>query len=76
MHPFGKPHSILLSFSKGRLYLISSLYNIVKIADDELYFIFPFILFYFSFTFLFNFLFLEQLGVGVISHTVTSVTNW
>ena len=50
----------------------------VKIADDELYFIFPFyfILFYFSFIFLFNFLFLEQLGLGIISHAVTSVTNW
>jgi len=30
-----------------------------------------FTLFYFSFTFLF----LEQLGLGVISHAVTSVTN-
>jgi len=35
-----------------------------------------FILFYFSFLFLFLFLFLEQLGLGFISHTVTSVTNW
>jgi len=34
-----------------------------------------FALFYSSFLFLFNFLFLEQLGVGVISHAVTSVTN-
>jgi len=30
----------------------------------------------FYFTFLFLFLFLEQLGLGFISHTVTSVTNW
>ena len=48
----------------------------VKIVDKGLYFIFPFhfyfILLYF---FLFNFLFLEQLGLGFISHTVTSVTN-
>ena len=29
----------------------------------------------FYFIFLFNFLFLEQLGLGFISHTVTSVTN-
>jgi len=33
-------------------------------------------LFYFTLLFLFNFLFLEQLGLGVISHAVTSVTNW
>ena len=39
------------------------------------YFSFSF-LFYFSFFFLFNFLFLEQLGLGFISHTVTSVKNW
>jgi len=37
-----------------------------------------FILFFslFYFTFLFLFLFLEQLGLGFISHAVTSVTNW
>ena len=39
------------------------------------YFLFSF-LFYFSFLFLFLFLFLEQLGLGFISHAVTSVTNW
>ena len=43
------------------------------------YFLFSF-LFYFSFHFLFIFffifLFLEQLGLGFISHAVTSVTNW
>jgi len=45
----------------------------VKIVDGGLYFIisFHFILFYFSFIFLF----LEQLGLGFISHTITSVTN-
>ena len=49
----------------------------VKIVDGKLYFIFPFH-FYFTllYFFLFNFLFLEQLGLGFISHTVTSVTNW
>ena len=45
----------------------------VKIADDGLnfyfYFLFYFILFYFIF------IFLEQLGLGVISHAVTSVTT-
>jgi len=50
--------------------------QLVKIVDDGLYFIFSFhfILFLFSF-FLFNLLFLEQLGLGFISHAVTSVTN-
>jgi len=37
-------------------------------------FYFPFS-FYFTFLFLFFFLFLEQLGLGVISHAVTSVTT-
>jgi len=47
----------------------------VKIVDGGLYFSF-FILLYFSFSFsFFNFLFLEQLGLGVISHAVTSVTK-
>jgi len=31
--------------------------------------------FSFSFSFIFYFLFLEQLGLGFISHAVTSVTN-
>ena len=55
-----------------------SLYSrTVKIVDEGLYFIFSFhFSFYFSFLFLFNFLFLEQLGLGFISHAVTSVTNW
>jgi len=44
----------------------------VKIVDGGLYFIFPF---HFYFTFSFLFLFLEQLGLGFISHAVTSVTN-
>ena len=34
-----------------------------------------FLVFYFSFSFSFIFLFLEQLGLGFISHAVTSVTN-
>ena len=32
--------------------------------------------FSFSFSFIFYFLFLEQLGLGFISHAVTSVTDW
>jgi len=47
----------------------------VKIINGGLYFISCFTLFYFSFTFLFLFLFLEQLGLGFISHAVTSVTK-
>jgi len=50
----------------------------VKIVDGGLYFIFSFhfyFTFYFFFFFFFIFLFLEQLGLGFISHVVTSVTN-
>ena len=43
----------------------------VKIVDGGLYFIFSLTLFLFYF----YFLFLEQLGLGFISHDVTSVTN-
>jgi len=44
--------------------------DIIKIIDDGLNF-------YFHFHFIsFIFLFLEQLRLGVISHTVTSVTTW
>ena len=39
-----------------------------------LFFTFHFILLWFRFSFIF--LFLEQLGLGFISHAVTSVTNW
>ena len=39
------------------------------------YFIFLFI-FYFPFNLFFYFLFLEQLGLGLICHTVTSVPTW
>jgi len=37
---------------------------------------FTFHLILFCFVFLFIFLFLDQLGLGFISHAVTSVTNW
>ena len=52
--------------------------DFVKIANGGLH-SFSFSLFYLIFlffSFLFYFLFLEQLGLGVISHAVTSVTNW
>ena len=49
---------------------------VVKIVDGGLYFISSFH-FYFTllFFFFFIFLFLEQLGLGFISHAVTSVIN-
>ena len=49
----------------------------VKIKEsglDLFYFIF-FLLFFFLFNLFFYFLFLEQLGLGLICHTVTSVTT-
>jgi len=62
--------SLFISFSNFSYW---NLVN-VKIVDGGLYFIsaFHFIFFFF---FLFNFLFLEQLGLGFISHAVTSITN-
>jgi len=50
--------------------------SVVKIVDGGLHFYFS--LFFFSlffFLLLFHFLFLEQLRLGIISHTVTSVTR-
>ena len=47
----------------------------VKIVDSGLHFIFSLTLFSFSFSFIVYFLFLEQLGLGFISHAVTSVKN-
>ena len=46
-----------------------TLLSYVKIAENGLHFYF----FFFSFI-LFDFLFLEQLGLGLIGHIVTSVT--
>ena len=45
-------------------------------VDFSLSSLFTLFYFIFLFFFLFNFLFLEQLVLGVISHAVTSVTNW
>jgi len=49
--------------------------SIVKIVDSRLYFLFSFHFILFFLFFFFSFLFLEQLGLGYISHDVTSVTN-
>ena len=46
-----------------------------SLTVDFIYFIFS-LSFYFSLPFNSYFLFLEQLGLGVISHAVTSVTSW
>ena len=43
--------------------------------DFIFYFSLYFIFLFFSFPFLFSFLFLEQLGLELISHAVTSVTS-
>ena len=51
-------------------------YTIVKIVDDGLYFYFLFSLYFIFILFFSYFLFLEQLGLGFISHAVTSVTSW
>ena len=51
---------------------IFTLGDAVKIADGGLHFYFLFSLY---FLFLFYFLFLEQLGLGFVCHTVTSVTR-
>ena len=49
----------------------------VKIVEGGLCsFLFSLFYFYFYFFFYSLFLFLEQLRLGVISHTVTSVTTW
>ena len=55
---------------------ISTLLYLLRSKKVNLtYFIFPFI-FYFIFNSFFNFQFLEQLGLGLIGYTVTSVTTW
>ena len=54
--------------------IIKCHYHIVKIKEDGLdlfYFSFHF---YFQFDLFFYFIFLEQLGLGLIGHTITSVT--
>ena len=56
--------------------LINRCFNVSYLSRSLMEdFILFFSLFYFSFLFLFLFLFLEQLGLGFISHAVTSVTN-
>jgi len=76
--PLYRPYFIAID-NMGQIIIGSSKKTVatyVKIVDSGLYFIssFHFILLYFSFSFFF-FLFLEQLGLGVISNAVTSVTK-
>ena len=47
----------------------------IKIVDGGLCFYFPFFFYLIFAVFLFFFLFLEQLGLGFVSHAVTSVTS-
>ena len=65
---------------KYKLNKVCNTYFNVYICQDcwrwtSFIFIFS-LLFDFSFSFILYFLSLEQLGLGVISHAVTSVTNW
>jgi len=48
----------------------------VKIEESRLDLFYFYFYFYFSFDLFFYFLFLKQLGLGLIGHTVTSVTTW
>jgi len=48
----------------------------VKIKEGGLDLFYLFFIFYFPFNLFFYFLFLEQLGLGLIGHAVTSVTTW
>jgi len=48
---------------------------VVKIVDDGLDFYFHFFILFYFILFCFVFLFLEQLRLGFICHTVTSVTS-
>ena len=71
---------IELSYFKGGLWLkffghSNSLLSRSLMVDFIFYFLFLlYFIFYFPFSFIF--LFLEQLRLGFISHTVTSVTSW
>ena len=66
---------ILLSFSSTDCVLFQLLIMSRSLTVDFI-FIFSFHFILFLFLFLFYFLCLEQLGLGFISHTVTSVTSW
>ena len=62
----------LLQFKTYRVKSGKKLSRLKKL--DLIYFIFLFT-FYFIFNLFFHFLFLEQLGLGLIGHAVTSVTT-
>ena len=63
------------SFNLELSILTNSVPISVKIVDNGLDFYFYFSFYFILFCFSFIFLFLEQLGLGFISHAVTSVTN-
>ena len=70
---FGKSYDVL--FGLGMMTVIDLLkYNGIKIKEGRLDLFYFSLHFYFIFDLFFYFLFLEQLGLGLIGHTVTSVT--
>ena len=63
------------TWARNRQNCLARLVSRSLTVDFSLSSLFTLFYFIFLFFFLFNFLFLEQLGLGVISYTVTSVTN-
>ena len=72
---FGKSYDVL--FGLGMMTVVNLLkYNSVKIKEGRLDLFYFSLYFNFIFDLFFYFIFLEQLGLGLISHTITSVTWW
>ena len=70
---FGKSYDVL--FGLGMMTVVNLLkYNSVKIKEGRLDLFYFSLYFNFIFDLFFYFIFLEQLGLGLISHTITSVT--
>jgi len=67
---------LLLLYAKSTYPEITFLQWLSRSSMLDLTFLFIFILLLLLLSFLFLFLFLEQLGLGSISHAVTSVTSW
>jgi len=67
--------ALLTMYSMSFFYTFFIFYVSRSLIGDFI-FIFSFLFNLFFFLFLFLFLFLEQLRLGFISHTVTSVTRW
>ena len=65
---------MFLSVQIAEVTIRQTLTYVVKFTNGRLSFSLFYFSFLFYFWFIFYFLFLEQLGLGVISHAVTSVT--